>query len=153
MECAQLAVEAALASGEALSIAAPSGAVMAFNRGECPDGWRLFGPAQGRFVMGAGVGNSDEAGHGLTLRSVGDNGGRESRPIEIVHLPSHRHNYGDIFFSEIDGSEYEGLRGNQGPADNDNRGFQVGRETDPTGGGEPFNHVPPFTVLLFCERL
>jgi len=51
-ECAQEAVEAAQAAQEALRLAAPSGAVMAFDRDTCPPGWSEYANAQGRFIRG-----------------------------------------------------------------------------------------------------
>ncbi|RYZ45021.1 MAG: hypothetical protein EOP49_26070 [Sphingobacteriales bacterium] len=52
-------------------------AVAAFDLNSCPSGWSAFTPAQGRMVVGAGIGNNDSAGAPLSNRILGSTGGRE----------------------------------------------------------------------------
>ncbi len=44
--------EAMAAALTLLDVLMPAGAVVAFNRDECPPGWAIFGPARGRFIRG-----------------------------------------------------------------------------------------------------
>jgi len=52
-------------------------AVVAFDLAACPTGWSEFSDLKGRFVVGAGTGNSDIDGTLLTSRSYTSNGGWE----------------------------------------------------------------------------
>lgn len=144
-ECAQQAVEAALAAREAHRIAVPSGAVMAFNLPKCPVGWRPFQPAAGRVVVGAGEGNRDMHDQPLTKREVGDSAGAEAHALSEGEMPAHVHTY--IF------TNHQGT-----PKHTDYSAHEFGDSNTPTntsstGGGKPHNNMPPFVVLKYCERI
>lgn len=65
----------------------PAGAVMAFNLTSCPDGWRRFSEADGRFIMG-------------TSNNIRSRGGTGSIMMKANQLADHSHFFTDIFYSE-----------------------------------------------------
>ena len=75
----------------ALSVAqgVPAGAVMFFNRAECPEGWAFFEPAVGRYAVGVDAGVGAQVGTALSLG--------ENRPVGLhshpVIDPGHQHQY------------------------------------------------------------
>ena len=80
-ECAQLAMSSARAAQEAAITATPSGAVMAFNRADCPAGWSIFKAAQGRFIRGV-----DQSG------IIDKGGSRVVGSLQHDTFQGHRHN-------------------------------------------------------------
>ena len=52
----------------------PKGAIIAFERNECPDGWEPYPAARGRFLLGANGDLPDKEGN-LSPIDVGDTGG------------------------------------------------------------------------------
>ena len=70
----------------------PQSVVLAFNQETCPDGWKSFDPAVGRFLIGAGEPrNVDENGQQLSTYTLGSNGGEEQHALNIEEMPSHQH--------------------------------------------------------------
>lgn len=67
----------------------PAGAVMFFNRAECPEGWAFFEPAVGRYAVGVDAGVGTQVGNALSLG--------ENRPVGLhnhaVVDPGHQHGY------------------------------------------------------------
>lgn len=123
----------------------PSGAVVAFESSEsetCPGrDWKLFEPAKGRFIIGAGHGDRSK----LTPRQLGDTGGEESVTLTIPQIPAHSHStvqmIGD---NNIDGVDSTTVR--SGDHHNETR------ETDTTGENQPHNNIPPFLALYYCKK-
>ena len=130
----------------------PTGAVVAFyqenalapsdNMG-CPQGWKYYSGLAGRFPLGAGKGD------GLTERIIGSlPGGSETITLKINNLPKHRHrtatnNYGSG----------EHVAAEKPRSGNESFGHPKAY-TDYnvyTGGQQPYNHMPPFRVMLYCE--
>ena len=142
-ECAQEAVEAALKSEAAHKIAVPSGAVMAFNLKECPQGWKTIKEAKGRVIVGAGSGNRDQNDNKLTNRMVGKTGGEEAHTLTIPEIPSHSHSY----------QHQANVSGGCGLSGCNSHSTYPSYTTGTTGEGKAHNNMPPFLVLLYCERL
>lgn len=71
------------------------GAVIAFNSDPsrpCPDKWKLFGPASGRFVIGAGDNdNKDVNGTDLGDYTVGTVSGEKLHQLTEPEMASHAH--------------------------------------------------------------
>lgn len=124
----------------------PSGAVAAFDREGCPDGWSPFVDAAGRVILGVGQ------GEGLSRRRY-----REmSSPVESVrltesHIPAHQH-------ETLVGLVEVGAFGN-GPS----RRAVIGRDMGPVAATalsssygrnppEAFSIMPPFVALQFCKK-
>jgi microcystin-dependent protein len=74
----------------------PDGAVIAVQGDTCPRPWRTYLPAQGRFVLGAGVGgalNFDANGVLTPVRKSGETGGRAGVELTIGEIPPHTHRF------------------------------------------------------------
>jgi microcystin-dependent protein len=140
-DCAQKAVVAAKAALAAASAAIPKGAVLAFRTETCPAGWIAIPELSGRVIVGAGVGNKDEAGHALTPRKLGDAGGEEKHQLTVAELAKHAH----------------GTQGYNGTdSDHTRRGDSLftatNTRTQPEGGDQPHNVMQPYFVLTYCEK-
>ena len=157
----------------------PIGAVVAFDlpptatEKQCPDGWTLFQPAGGRFVIGAGEHrNQDQNGellsvyrgnpnstredlerHGNTLKTIG---GAETHTLTEAEAPPHIHqsgrydNSGNYVSpnSPADGTKGTALRMEHDWNGSGNAQFS----TDAKGGGQPHNNMPPYIALYFCKK-
>lgn len=123
------------------SLQVPSGAVMAFDRQRCPDGWSNYDALAGRAILGAG------RGVGLTTRRVGDRGGEELVTLSLAQMPQHRHSNpttgSNQVIEEISALAIDG-RGSYGP--------QHARPTEAAGQSQPHENMPPFLVLLYCRK-
>lgn len=123
------------------SLQVPSGAVMAFDRSRCPDGWSTYDALAGRTIVGAG------RGIGLTPRRVGDRGGEEQVTLSLSQMPQHRHANptagSNQVIQEVNGLALEG-RGSYGP--------QHARPTETAGQSQPHQNMPPFLALTYCRK-
>lgn len=122
------------------------GAVLAFDRSEendggvCPQGWTLFDPGAGRFIIGVGA-TKDTRGETRKF-AAGEIAGEYMNLLTEAEMP--RHDHGGIF----------GTDGSRPRATNDHR-----RETahstiqiSPDGGSKPHNNMPPYVALYFCKK-
>ncbi len=123
------------------SLQVPSGAVMAFDRQRCPDGWSTYDALAGRTIVGAG------RGIGLTPRRVGDRGGEEQVTLSLAQMPQHRHSNPTMgnnqVIQEVNALAIDG-RGSYGP--------QHARPTETAGQSQPHENMPPFLSLLYCRK-
>ena len=74
----------------------PEGAVIAVQGDTCPRPWQTYLPAQGRFILGAGVGgvlNLDANGVLTPVRKAGETGGRAGVELTVSDLPPHTHRF------------------------------------------------------------
>ena len=117
----------------------PNDAVVAFAspRG-CPQGWTEFADATGRVVIGQGQ------GAGLTSRSYRAIGGQERVTLTEAEMPAHTHT---VSHSGSGNPNAMGgfLVSRIGPDEMEAEG-----ETNPIGGGQPHENMPPFIALYFC---
>lgn len=124
----------------------PSGAVLAFTdaRG-CPNGWRSYSQAAGRTIVGMGRGNTDEKGTFLTTRELFDIGGTEKTTLTNQEMPTHSHSIeylgSNLSVAHPGSGGSVGVTATIGPT-----------LTADAGEGKPHNNMPPFVVLLFCEK-
>lgn len=144
-ECAQQAVEAALAARKAMLVAVPKGAVLGFNLEECPLGWQKFQPLAGRVVVGAGKGNLDQNKILLSAREFGQEGGEEAHQLSVDEMPTHHHSY--------DYTNHHNTPAHVDHSPNEFGFTGTPNNTSATGGDKPHNNMPPFYVLTYCERL
>ena len=105
-------------------------AVVAFNGGDCPDGWERFQLAAGRFVLGYDEEDRRDSRQVLSL------GGAETHRLTAQETPSHRH------------EQVTHPRRCDGDCGALVEVRQV--ETSPEAV-EAHNNMPPYLVLNFCR--
>ena len=134
----------------------PSGMISAFNtsekEGKCPSGWKIFDEAGGRFIVGAGNNsNKDMNGAELTDHpSLNDDaakavGGEELHRLTVTEMPAHQHG-----IRRTQGKGGDGKYPNWSAMGN--QLIQVVGESEPSGGDQPHNTMPPFVALYYCIR-
>lgn len=122
-----------------LAPSVPRGAVVAFDKTECPDGWERYQLADGRFLLG-----SDKDGG-----NVNEEGGSASHRLTVEEMPTHNHdNESGKFLVQITGYHTE-----TGTDSNENTiNIRTGLPIKKAGGGQPHNNMPPYLVVSFCEK-
>lgn len=142
-ECARFAMEAAYEAKLALQVAIPIGAVMAFNRADCPPGWADIPALNGRVVIGSGKGEN------LTQRDWKQSGGFENVTLTEAQMPKHNHNDGEwgLLLRQTGNATTKGTDGSPGEPD-----INIGKSILEKGGGEPHPNMQPYYVLKYCER-
>ena len=138
------------------------GAVVAFDRKKaqpCPDGWQPFEQAGGRFVVGAGFNKnaSKSASPLFHYPSIQDDatngaGGEERVTLSEAQIPAHQH-------SVYHHAGYHASQGTpppsgavQGALAGDTYTYVWPGVTSKTGGGKPFEVLPPFVALYYCIK-
>lgn len=141
----------------------PKGAVLAFDTPDgCPEGWSHFAEAQSRVLVGASVGefedgfDEDEAKNDLSGYKYRDHKGFAKIMLTIPNMPSHDHDYKDIFYSEKQSDHSDTVKlplpiGSRS-TDRNNDGLQMTRTTETEGGSKAFSNMPPFVALYFCKK-
>jgi hypothetical protein len=139
-------VEALQAAIQLLEIVMPPGAVVAFNREECPTGWTVYEPARGRFIRGIDVtGERDPDG----VRALGS--------FQQDAFQAHRHGVDNGGIPGL----YDSTQGTgpdtraADPAYEDRNRHLVLEPIDSPEGGEvrtARETRPDNVALLYCER-
>ncbi len=135
--------------------AVPSGAVMAFNRSSCPQGWSEFTQGRGRSIVGVGsYTNNYILGDGRNWNVnlnylLGDTGGFASWVQSVDELAAHSHTTN----MRRDNLFVWGF-GNRGALDtNQSFGDQPHSFTsEPEGNSQPMENRPPYIALLYCRK-
>lgn len=109
----------------------PSGAIVAFDLEECPDGWEEFKPADGRFLVGVGRLIEDDP---RFVFQLGDSGGT------AMHRHFERAERAELAEGTGDGSNVHRDPSASEPAHH--RHFQTNR----------VDHYPPYVGVRFCKR-
>lgn len=129
-----------------LDILMPAGAVVAFNREECPAGWSEYGPARGRFIRGI-----DPTGERYP------DGVRELGSYQADAFQAHRHaiDPGGIpgIYDSTQGSGPDARAA--APSYEDRNSHLVLEPTDSPDGGRVRTGRetrPDNVALLYCER-
>lgn len=126
--------------------AALYGSVVAFQRKDCPEGWRPYADAAGRVIVGTGEGNTDGLGRPLAKRGLGDYGGEEQVQLSVAELPSHRHG---VYRHSGERLQSGGVNGSNS---DDDKTHVREWETGAAGSDQPHNNMPPFIALTYCVR-
>jgi hypothetical protein len=119
-----------------------SGAITAI-----PSGWRLCDGNGGtpdlrdRFVVGAGSGYA-----------VGTKAGSSSVTLSVNNLPAHSHRISDLDRTGNPDGWRDGGRHYWRNASYQGHGDQ-GKQTDNTGGNQPFSILPPYYALAYIMRV
>ena len=148
----------------AKKVGLPGQMVVAFNRsktdGACPPEWRLFAPASGRFVIGAGDAmNTDVNGVPLSAHlSIKDDsaagvGGEVNHKLTEAQMPPHQHGvYPHAGFVASGGGAPPPSGAIPGAGGGDTYTQVWPGITSVTGGGKPFDIMPPFVALYYCIK-
>ena len=107
-----------------------------------PPGWAL---CDGTTVNGVTTPNlKNRFIFGSVNRVQGSIGGAETVTLNTTHIPVHTHSYS--FPNELTS------RGDGGTTTTGNRSLGASN-TDPEGGGQPHNNMPPFYILVYIMKL
>jgi hypothetical protein len=137
----------------------PAGSVAYFNAKQCPQGWAEFKDGRGRFVVAVNpsvpsVPPGSKAENGLSVRNLGDRDtGAEATTLTPAHIPPLAFRSAEVETIQVAG-HFQGhpaytLIGRD-PATRQ----RIPVERVSPGGGEvaPVNTMPPFVVLLQCQK-
>jgi microcystin-dependent protein len=130
-------VRALLGENDIALAAIPKGAVVPFRLVECPRGWRPFGKAAGRTIIGAGD------GEGLTERALGERGGEEGHQLTNEELPKLQLAATDDGTANIPEAKRSVIEPRRIVATN---------PIEFAGQGNPHSNMQPWIALLYCEK-
>jgi len=99
---------------------------------------------RGRISLGAGVGNVDSNNIPLTARILAQHGGEEIHQLTVAEMPAHVH--GVTYVPAHWGSSTDGYINNNALS------AQGTYNTEPTGGNQPHNIMPPFAVVNYIIK-
>ena len=105
--------------------------------------WEAFAP--GRVLIGAGQGNDGTTSMSFTASSEG---GKFNETLTIDQIPSHSHEQvvvADTHNNTGTRSDYQNDVQNGGA-------FPQGINTNPTGGNQPHNNLPPYKCCYMWRR-
>jgi microcystin-dependent protein len=123
------------------------GMVVAWSGDKVPEGWAMCDgqnntpDLRGRFILSAGQGT------GLTARVSKQVGGEENVTLSIAQMPAHTHTHN---------AYHANFHHKGGPTEGSAKpdccgSFKV--TSDPTGGNQPHNNMPPFYVLAYIIKV
>ncbi|TIP69628.1 MAG: hypothetical protein E5X53_33610 [Mesorhizobium sp.] len=119
----------------------PKGAVAAFDLSDgCPDGWKQFDDASGRFVIGAGQGK------GLTERLIRAAGGSEEHKLIVDELPQQQIALQTPVYS-ASGDRFNAGGKNYLVVGITSNNISIG------GAAKEIPMLPPFLALNFCKKV
>lgn len=128
-----------MASGKAekiVDLVYPIGSIYMSVNGTDPG--TLFGGTweqlEDRFLLGAGSGYT-----------AGSTGGEANHTLTVAEMPSHTHDISKKYNTQL--GSYSG----SAPW-TDNSGTYYSRPTEPTGGGQAHNNMPPYLAVYMWKR-
>lgn len=125
------------------------GTVVAFARKEgCPAGWVDYGPAYGRFILGA---NPDQRNN-LQKREFEEDGGAETHPLTIDEMPEHNH--GGSTSGGGAAMTWRGgpVAGRFGSGEHAFSQSPHNHAISSQGKGKDHNNMPPYIALYYCIK-
>ena len=124
------------------TILVPSGAVLAFNKARCPDGWVEYRDAQGRVVVGIGE------QPGLSRRTLGEIGGSEKYYLTKSEIPIHNVDVRLEYYDNENNRRYKTENGNRA-----DKVRIIKTEAYEESAQRAHDNMPPFVALCYCEKL
>jgi len=85
--------------------------------------------------------------------TIGNFGGLDFVTLNVDQIPSHTHQYNDIFHSEAGGAVVVPGNAGSGQTDSDNRGLQLSRTTATAGGNGQHENRPSYIVVGYAQKL
>jgi len=129
-----------------------SGAIVAFDRADCPEGWDQYVRANGRVLVGAGKGTFDETNRPLSEERFGVLAGRKIINLQSRRCPTHNHGVQDLTHPDyLRGQSGNGGTERVGQSANNNPNAQI-FFSEMTGDSRLHNVMPPFSVVTFCVK-
>ena len=118
----------------------PKGALVAFTEESCPEGWKEYRSAKGRFLRG--VSEPDK---------IEELGGSDTMTLGLDNLPRHRHGvpmalYSTPLHAHEKSRRYKYYSDSEDPKNQTFTGYQ--------GKGNPtqLSVIPQYVAVLYCER-
>ena len=120
---------------------------------EIPEGWEEYVPMRGVMPIGYDpeYRKDENDAEDYHLNTLKQKGGKRSHKLSVEEMPSHKHDYGDIYFSESGGTVVTPNSYGSNKSDYDNQGFEMNRTSASTGGDQPHNNMPPYRVVQFIK--
>ena len=120
---------------------------------EIPEGWEEYVPMRGVMPIGHDpeYRKDENDAEDYRLNALKHRSGKRSHKLTIEEMPEHKHNYGDIYFSESGGTVVTPTKYGSNKSDYDNGGFEMNRTSKETGGDQPHNNMPPYRVVQFIK--
>jgi microcystin-dependent protein len=163
---AERASSAAAAHGALAELTVPSGALLAFDREECPAGWSVFDPAAGRTLIGANANGLN----GLPAVTRGSVLGEQEHALSVLEMAPHHHggatgasnkmSYRVVSAPGLERglAQVTGYSGTAEFVDVEDNNFPMAGHnhaliTD-TGPGQsaPFTNLQPSLAVLYCRK-
>ena len=118
----------------------------------CPNGWEYYGLLAGRVVVGSGAynGAAQDGRQEAAQWNPGDLGGEMQHKLTVDEMPSHNHeNVEYKFMLRCTG------RGTQVKTDDTPNEPDIVEKGEllPAGNDQPHNNMPPYLVLVPCQKI
>jgi microcystin-dependent protein len=141
----------------------PTGTIVSWTGTTAPEGWALCNGQngtpnlQGRFIFGLNpAGGKHAKVPGADYNQLNGVGGNQIHQLTAGEMPSHTHPYDDAYYAEAWGPNKRWgnrLAGSNKGADGDNAVWTARWNTEPVGGNEVHNTMPPYYILAFIMKL
>ncbi len=120
---------------------------------EIPEGWEEYVPMRGVMPIGHDpeYRKDENDAEDYRLNALKHRSGKRSHKLTTEEMPKHNHNYGDIYFSESEGTVVTPTKYGSNKSDYDNGGFEMERTSKEAGGDQPHNNMPPYRVVQFIK--
>ncbi|EDV20613.1 hypothetical protein TrispH2_007243 [Trichoplax sp. H2] len=131
---------------------------IAYFEGSCPEGWKKYVQAEGRFVIAAGSfrGRSYDGRVESASYSTGQKGGEIKHRSTINEMPHHKHDFRVNKNGAIGEGVLLGNTPNEGPGYSGGGYYHLGISSARmryAGGNRPHNNMPPYIALQACQKI
>ncbi len=141
----------------------PKGTVVSWTGTTAPAGWALCNGQngtpnlQGRFIFGWNpAGGKHAKVPGADYNQLNGVGGNQIHQLTVGEMPAHAHPFDDAYYAEHWGPNKRwgnSLAGSNKGADGDNAVWTARWNTEPVGGNDVHNTMPPYYILAYIMKL